>query len=576
MEQVIPSISHELDTFVQENARLWHGQTRLLRDDPRRREQGVVYTPEALVGILVSLIFDEVPPDDPITLLDPSCGTGNFLVAAYQRLAQDLRLSGVEPRVRLLRSSIFGCDIDAQAIEITKRRLWQAALEGTGKWRPFAEFPHTNFVVGDALSLVPRDDSRQLLPGMGWGLWLDSVFPKPFDVVIGNPPYGKTHLTGPQRQYFAPSLYGHANTYSLFIHLGVELLKPDGVLGYVVPASMLSGLYFQNLRQYLAEYCRFRAIVQFDQREGIFEAVLQEVMLLVVQRGQPTESYTVRVATVQRESQVADWNTFSRLVQQVPSEAVLRQSGGYRLIHLPTCPGIDTIYAKYEKHGVPLTDAAVGYVAKTGPIVWNRLKSHLRDEPAENTLPLIWANDVSSYHFAATGNRDRRLGYLLCDERTTPLITHGPCLLVQRTTAKEQRRRIVAVSPLGWERAADSFFVENHVNLVAPVKGVVPLPPEVVLALLNSRLFDFIFRTFNGNTQVSATELNIMRFAVPGVQIADQMVKLVEQVQSARSVGQMVQAAELVSTLDQVVYHLYGLTPDEIEIVESHTRRAIE
>ena len=105
-----------------------------------------------------------------------------------------------------------------------------------------------------------------------------------------------------------------------------------------------------------------------------------------------------------------------------------------------------------------------------------------------------------------------------------PLVTHGPCLLIQRTTAKEQRRRIIAAFPLEWEQAAGSFFVENHLNLIVPVKGVMPLLPVVVLALLNSRLFDFIFRTFNGNTQVSATELNVMRFAVPGVLVADQMV----------------------------------------------------
>jgi adenine-specific DNA-methyltransferase len=573
VEQVIP---RELSAFAQENARLRHRHTHSLRGDPRRREQGVVYTPDALVGVLVSLIFDEIPPDGSITLLDPSCGTGNFLVAAYQRLAQELRLSDVESRVGLLKNSIFGCDIDAQAIEITRRRLWQAALEGTGEWRPLAEFPHANFVVGDALSLVSEDDSHQLLPGMGWGLWLTSVFPKPFDIIIGNPPYGKMHLTGPQRQYFAASLYGHANAYGLFIHLGVELLKPDGVLGYVVPASMLSGLYFQNLRQYLAEHCRFRAVVQFDQREGIFEAVLQEVMLLVLQRGQSAEPYTMRVATVERESQLADWRTFSQLVQQVPSGAVLRQSGGYPMIHLPTWPGVDTIYEKYEERGAPLTDSSVGYVAKTGQIVWNRLKSRLCDKPAEDALPLVWANNVRSYHFVATGNRDGRFGYLLRDERTTPLVTRGPCLLVQRTTAKEQRRRIVAAFPLGWEHATDSFFVENHLNLVVPIKGIVPLSPEVVLALLNSRLFDFIFRTFNGNTQVSATELNVMRCAAPDATAADQIAKLVAELQSAIVGSQLAQAAELASMLDQIVYHLYGLTPGEIEIVESHTRRAIE
>jgi adenine-specific DNA-methyltransferase len=74
-------------------------------------------------------------------------------------------------------------------------------------------------------------------------------------------------------------------------------------------------------------------------------------------------------------------------------------------------------------------------------------------------------------------------------------------LLVQRTTAKEQRRRIVAAFPVEWEQAKGSFFVENHLNLIVPIKGVTPLSPEVVLALLNSRLFDFIFRTTYGNNK---------------------------------------------------------------------------
>jgi adenine-specific DNA-methyltransferase len=339
---------------------------------------------------------------------------------------------------------------------------------------------------------------------------------------------------------------------------------------------MLSGLYFQNLRKYLSERCHFRAIVQFDQREGIFESVLQEVMLLVVQRGQATDPYTVRVAMIQREAQIADFSTFMQFTRQAPSETVLRQSGGYSLIHVPTLQGADAIFEKYEKLGVPLTDASIGYVAKTGPIVWNRLKTFLRDEPTENTLPLIWANNVSGYCFSAEGNRDRRFGYLDCNGRTASLVTHGPCLLVQRTTAKEQRRRIIAVFPEEWEHVTGSFFVENHLNLVVPIKGVTPLSPKVVLALLNSRLFDFIFRTFNGNTQVSATELNVMRFAIPEASAAREMVRLVGQLQLARGAGQQVRASDLTEELDQIVYDLYTLTSEEIEIIERHTRRVIE
>lgn len=476
----------------------------------------------------------------------------------------------------LLRNSIFGCDVDAQAIEITKRRLWQMALEGTGQWVPFAEFPHANFAVGDALSLLPVDDAQHLLPGTGLGLWLDSVFQKQFDVVIGNPPYGKKRLTSVQREYFAPSLYGHANAYGLFLHVGVELLKPQGVLGYVVPASMLSGLYFQNLRKYLSERCLFRAIVQFDERAGVFESVLQEVMLLVMQRGQTDAPYTVRVATIHHKEQLLDSSTFSQLCQEVPNATVLRRSGGYGLIHIPSHQGSDTIYDKYERRGVPLTNGQIGYVAKTGPIVWNRLKDLLRDELVENTRPLIWANNVSYYHFVANGNRDEKHGYLQCDERTLTLMTRDLCLLVQRTTAKEQRRRIVAAFPQEWERATGSFFVENHLNMVVPIKGVTSLAPEYILALLNSSLLDFIFRTFNGNTQVSATELNVMRFVVPDAPTANEIVRIVAQLQHGWQAGQLALAAELAQKLNLIVYDLYGLTPDEIQVVERHTRRAIQ
>jgi hypothetical protein len=149
-------------------------------------------------------------------------------------------------------------------------------------------------------------------------------------------------------------------------------------------------------------------------------------------------------------------------------------------------------------------------------------------------------------------------------------------LLVQRTTAKEQRRRIVAAFPLEWENTTGSFFVENHLNVIVPIKGVRPLAPEVVLASLNSRLFDFIFRTFNGNTQVSATELNVMRFVVPEATDAREIIKLVKQLQHVRATNLPAQASVIAATLDQMIYSLYELTPDEITVIESHTRGAIE
>lgn len=568
------TVSIKFDEFTRETSALRQEHTRSLEQNDRRKSHGVVYTPPTLVSSLLSLVFDELAASQSKspTFLDPSCGTGNFLVEAYRDMLKLKQTPlAAKARIDLLKSSLFGCDIDAQAVDIAKRRLWEAALEDTGEWVSFSKFPNSNFAVGSALSLLADDDPDHLLPGLGRKLWLSSVFGQKFDVIIGNPPYGKIRLTTTERNYFARSLYGHANTYGLFLHLGIEMLNPGGLLGYVLPASMLSGLYFQNLRKLIAEACSIRALVQFDQREKLFESVLQEVMLLVLQRESVTQPYKVRVATIKHQDQMSD---LSASLREVRNTSVLRRSGGYLLFHLPTQDGVEAIHEKYEKEGTPLSDPMVGYAAKTGPIVWNRLKPMLRDEKSEDTLPLLWANNVGCFSFTPSGNRDQRFGHLLLNDRTRALITRGPCLLAQRTTAKEQRRRIIAAYPLEWQQLTGSFFVENHLNLIAPVKGASPLPVEYILALLNSRLFDFIFRAFNGNTQVSATELNVLRFAVSDPSSIEEVVKLVCLAQENRDA--ISQFSELIESIDQIVYRLYGLTPEEIRIIENHTQKVIE
>jgi len=545
----------------------------LARNAQARKAAGVFYTPGVIVDGLVSLTLEEVAllQAGLPTVLDPCCGTGNFLDAVYRRLLASIPdATQVGPRIGLLTASIFGCDSDARAVEIAKRRLWQTAIETSNEWVPFAEFPHQNFLVGDALSLVPTDDARHLVLGAAWGPWLTAAFRRRFGIVIGNPPYGKVRLPGAQRRYFADSVYGHANTYALFLHLGVELLEDGGALGYVLPASMLSGLYFKNLRKFLIEHCSIRAIVQFGQRTGLFEAVLQEIMFLVVRREIAQGRYQLRVGAIERKEEMADARLFGQALRRVSSDQVLRRPDGYPLIHVPPRDGAAGIYEKYEVVGLPLMHPSIGYVAKTGPIVWNRLKGHLCDQPIPDSLPLVWSNNVSGFAFDATGNRGGKCGYLRLDERTRHLLTRGPCVLVQRTTAKEQRRRLVAAFPLEWEARVGPFFVENHLNAIVPIKGARSVLPECIMALLNSRLLDFVFRASNGNTQVSATELNMMRFVAGSA--SDQIAAAARDIQSALLAGQPQRAARSVDELDHLVYDLYGLSTGEIRIVESCTQ----
>jgi adenine-specific DNA-methyltransferase len=89
-------------------------------------------------------------------------------------------------------------------------------------------------------------------------------------------------------------------------------------------------------------------------------------------------------------------------------------------------------------------------------------------------------------------------------------------VLVQRTTAKEQRRRLLAAElPARFIRRFGAVSVENHLNMVRPVVEAPAVPLRVIAALLNSELVDAAFRCISGSVAVSATELESLPLPSP-------------------------------------------------------------
>src|SRR5213593_2891394 len=108
--------------------------------------------------------------------------------------------------------------------------------------------------------------------------------PEQFDLVIGNPPYGRVTLKPGQRDCFRESLFGHANLYGIFTELAVRLTKSGGLIAYVTPTSLLGGEYFKNLRKLLSKRAPLQRLDFVHDREGVFNGVLQETMLAVFAR----------------------------------------------------------------------------------------------------------------------------------------------------------------------------------------------------------------------------------------------------------------------------------------------------
>ncbi|MFY9973288.1 MAG: BsuBI/PstI family type II restriction endonuclease [Chromatiaceae bacterium] len=239
-----------------------------------------------------------------------------------------------------------GFEIDPFAAWLSQVALDAVLLETTGS----AGWP-----LPDCVRVC--DGLRQPDPQSGSG----------FDLVIGNPPYGRVGLGPEQRLRFRRSLYGHANLYGIFTDLALRHARSGGIVAYVTPTSFLAGNYFKRLRGLLAVEAPPVSLDFVDARKGVFDDVLQETLLAVYRK-----DGAYRDASAVTVSLAAD----GRLTKN--------PAGTFRL---PADASEPWLVPRTRVQVRLLATAAAfparlrdwGYSVSTGPLVWNRHKPQLRE-----------------------------------------------------------------------------------------------------------------------------------------------------------------------------------------------------
>jgi len=217
---------------------------------------------------------------------------------------------------------------------------------------------------------------------------------------------------------------------------------------------------------------------------------------------------------------------------------------------------LDKILGRHPLLGGPI----VACPAKTGPIVWNRVKPHLRPLGGNGTLPLVWATDIGRFRFALATAGDTRPAYLEETAKTRSLATAGASLLIQRVTADEQAHRIVA-SRSGFP-SRERYFVENHLNVLQPAPAA-RIDLHYLLGILSSDVVEFLFRSMNGNTQVSATELNLL--PVPRGGFETEISQLTDELEGSADLRER---ADREGDLNERVAAAYGLTSRDLRFLK--------
>ena len=308
--------------------------TAIIEEKPEvKKAGGVYYTPQYIVRYIVeNTLGVKIKGQSPdavakLKVVDPACGSGSFLVEAYQQLLnyhldyyssekvrkQALKNSRIyetgknvykltiEEKQRILLNNIYGVDIDGQAVEVTKLSLYLKLLENEGretqgqlfKFSDIKLLPSLDSNIKCGNSLVSSDyyhekdlslfddEAMRKINTFDWDKEFPEVFAQGgFDCVIGNPPYVNISVF-PELHTYLQTTYsvihtGYNDLMYYFMYRGIEFLKEDGLSGIITSNYFLGNEYAKKLRVFLSD--KITKIVNFKNAK-IFSANVHTALI---------------------------------------------------------------------------------------------------------------------------------------------------------------------------------------------------------------------------------------------------------------------------------------------------------
>ena len=454
-----------------------------------RSDMGAYYTPPPMVNRLLDLAEKAGTDFSICTAIDPACGGGAFLAPVALRMLNHSKKKTAKDKLSDVAERLSGIELDPFAAWITQVLLESSLLQLCVE--AGMRFPQV-VIVGDALH---HDHIGK------------------FDLVIGNPPYGRVKLDEIMREKYARSLYGHSNLYGLFTDLALRLVEKRGVIAYLTPTSFLGGQYFKSLRKLLSEITDPVAFDFIADRGGVFDDVLQETILVSYRIGKRSNDADVSMI-IPQGMEMAEIEHIGTI--QIPSDG----SPWF----IPRTSGDGAYVSVLSKMPTRLAD--IGFKVSTGQLVWNRHRPQLRNTKVNGELPIIWSESITQSGFAFSAERRNHAPYIELMNKQSHLVTNQSCVLLQRTSAKEQRRRLLsAVIPQNFIDTNGGVVVENHLNIIySDGNGLVS--PEALSVILNSKAVDRAFRCISGSVAVSAYELEAL--PLPSIKQIKDIEKLIK------------------------------------------------
>jgi len=598
-----------------------------------------------------------------LRILDPACGSGSFLLGAYQYLLDwhrdwyekndpakhpkavyqspaGWRLTTGE-RKRILINNIYGVDIDTQAVEVTKLSLLLKVLEGetranldrnlfteheralpdlSGNIKCGNSLIGPDFYDGKQTSLFDEEEQYRINV-FDWNVAFSAIMKAGgFDAVIGNPPYVRMETFTSVKEYLRGHYKAHeerADLYAYFIERGLSLLNPNGLFGMIVSNKFIKAKYGRPLRSVIGKRSLVRVIADFAGARIFHGATVRTIVIIAepTAKNKSCETSYVPVPDAHTvgafETRLLSVSDYADRTSFVLAEGSLDESEW----HLT--PRADSQILEKMRTNSEVLSRFIGSTAlfglKTGfneAFVVDQETRDLmvrRNKTSALVLkPILFGRDVRRYAIKSAG---RYVIYCHPDLEINDFPPVREYLSKHRSVLSnragiqrwyELQQPATALIPINEKPKIVYPIISNECRFCLDKAGffindklfVLPSSDLALLALLNSKLSFFYFSRVCAALEGAGDRYYEFRsqyvdvFPLPAAfsesskrtelkSLCERMLTLHQQLSKAKtphaqtSLQSQIDATD--RQIDQIVYELYGLTPEEVRIVEAAT-----